>query len=132
MMRKLGQHFVISVQTFRSPHKEAQVHWMTPEAQSHRLLPTYNSQVFLSAYLFLFPYSRQSPPFTIYMTVFDKILQIILELFSSSFLLFVLFRWKFHLKLILESLDFFTILRIGKFLYTLWNQVRIIAAFLAF
>lgn len=35
----LGEWDGFTVQTFHLPHKEAQVHWMTPEAQSHRLLP---------------------------------------------------------------------------------------------
>ena len=35
----LGEWGGFTVQIVHLPHKEAQVHWMTPEAQSHRLLP---------------------------------------------------------------------------------------------
>ena len=35
----LGEWDGFIVQIVHSPHKEAQVHWMTPEAQSHRRLP---------------------------------------------------------------------------------------------
>lgn len=35
----LGEWDGFTVQIVHLPHKEAQVHWMTPETQSHRLLP---------------------------------------------------------------------------------------------
>lgn len=35
----LGEWDGFIVQTVHSLHKEAQVHWMTPEARSHRRLP---------------------------------------------------------------------------------------------
>lgn len=35
----LGEWDGFTVQTVHLRHKEAQVHWMTPEARSHRRLP---------------------------------------------------------------------------------------------